>query len=65
MNIKEKIINVLTGEETITERDMNAEELAQYEADQIANAAQQETEAQKASEEAARLSAKLAIYAKL
>ena len=58
-----KIHNIETGE--IVEREMTAEELAQYEADQAAQVTQQEAEAQKAAEEAARLSAKLAIYAKL
>lgn len=50
------IHNVETGE--ILEREATAEEFAQWEADKAA-------EAQKAAEEAARLSAKLAIYAKL
>ena len=58
-----KIHNIETGE--IVEREMTAEELAQYEADQAAQVTQQEAEAQKAAEEAARLSTKLAIYAKL
>jgi hypothetical protein len=42
----------------IIDREMNAEELAQWEIDRAA-------QAQRAAEEAARLSAKLAIYAKL
>jgi hypothetical protein len=58
-----KIHNVETGE--VVEREMNAEELTQWEAEQAAEVARQETETQKAAEEAARLSAKLAIYAKL
>jgi hypothetical protein len=58
-----RIHNVETNE--IIDREMNADELAQYEADQAAQIARQEAEAQKAAEEAARLSAKLAIYAKL
>jgi hypothetical protein len=49
----------------IIDREMTAEELAQWEADKIEQAARQETKALKAAEEAARLSAKLAIYAKL
>jgi hypothetical protein len=57
------IHNIETGE--IITREMNAEELTQWEADRVAEATRQEAEAQKAAEEAARLSAKLAIYAKL
>jgi hypothetical protein len=51
-----QIHNVQTGE--IIEREMNAEELAQWEVDKAA-------QAQRTAEEASRLSAKLAIYAKL
>jgi hypothetical protein len=58
-----KVHNVETGE--IIEREMTAEELTQYEADQAAEAARLAAEATKAAEEAERLSAKLAIYAKL
>lgn len=57
------IHNIETGE--IITREMNAEELTQWEADRVAEATRQEAEAQKAAEEATRLSAKLAIYAKL
>ena len=39
MKIIEKEFNAITGKETITERDMTAEEVAQYEADQAAQAA--------------------------
>jgi hypothetical protein len=49
----------------VIDREMTAEELAYWEADKAAQAARQEAEAQKAAEEAERLSAKLAIYAKL
>lgn len=52
-----KIVNLETGEEI--ERDMNAEELAQYEADQATEAARQEAEATKAAQKAAAI-AKLA-----
>jgi hypothetical protein len=54
------IHNVETGE--IETREMNAEELAQYEADQAAEATRQEAEATKAAEKAALL-AKLGITA--
>ena len=49
----------------IIDREMTAEELVQWEADKIEQAARQEAKALKAAEEASRLSAKLAIYAKL
>ena len=59
--------NVQTGE--VKEVEMTAEEVAAFEAraKEVAdvNAAIAEAEEQKAAEEAARLSAKLAIYAKL
>jgi hypothetical protein len=58
-----KFVNVETGKEI--EREMNAEELTQWEANKEAELARQEVEVQKAAEEASRLSAKLAIYAKL
>jgi hypothetical protein len=48
-----KIHNVETGE--VIEREMNAEELAQREADQAAALARQEAEAAKAAEKAALL----------
>ena len=57
------IHNVETGKIVI--REMNAEELAQYEADQALEVERLAAVEQKAAEEAARLSAKLAIYAKL
>ena len=49
-----KITNITTGEEI--EREMNAEELAQYEKDKIAVNAQRQAEAAKAIEKAALLS---------
>ena len=49
----------------IIDREMTTEELAKWEADKIEQAARQEAKALKAAEDAARLSAKLAIYAKL
>jgi len=49
-----KFINAETGEEI--EREMNAEELAQWEADQASAAARQAAEAAKAAERAALLS---------
>lgn len=52
-----KYVNVETGE--VTEREMNAQELAQYETDKAAAQAQLEAEAQKAAEKAA-ATAKLA-----
>jgi FMN-dependent NADH-azoreductase len=55
MKIIEKEFNAITGEETITERDMTAEEVAQYEAYQAAAAAQAAAEAAKAAEKAALL----------
>lgn len=58
-----KIVNVETGEEI--EREINEEELAVKEEHRLLIEQEKEAEAQKAAEEAARLSAKLAIYAKL
>ena len=55
-----KITNITTGEEI--EREMNAAELAQYEADQIAVIALRQAEATKAAEKAALLT-KLGITA--
>jgi len=55
MKIIEKEVNAITGEETITERDMTAEEVAQYEADQAAAAERAAEEAAKAAEKAALL----------
>ena len=55
-----KITNITTGEEI--EREMNAEELTQFEADQASRVAQQEAEAAKAAQKAALL-AKLGITA--
>lgn len=55
---KIQVINLETN--VITEREMNAEELAQYEADQVAENARQTAEAIKAAEKAALL-AKLGI----
>lgn len=49
-----KITNITTGEEI--EREMNAEELAQYEKDKIAVNAQRQAEATKVTERAALLS---------
>jgi hypothetical protein len=49
-----KITNITTGEEI--EREMNAEELAQYEKDKIAVNAQRQAEAAKAADKAALLS---------
>lgn len=37
MKIIEKVFNIQTGETTLTERDMTAEELARYEAEVNAN----------------------------
>jgi hypothetical protein len=56
-------INIQTGVETIVP--MTEEEIAEHEARVTEFQAALAVEAQKASEEAARLSAKLAIYAKL
>jgi hypothetical protein len=56
-------INIQTGAETIVP--MTEEEIAEHEARVAEFQASQAAEAQKAAEEAARLSAKLAIYAKL
>lgn len=58
MKIIEKEFNAVTGEETITERELNAEELAQHEA----YLAEQET---KKAEQAAKDAAKQAILDKL
>jgi FMN-dependent NADH-azoreductase len=55
MKITEKEFNAITGEETITERDMTAEEVAQYEADQAAAVTQAAAEAAKAAEKEALL----------
>jgi len=55
MKIIEKDFNVITGEETITERDMSTEELAQYEANQAAQAELAAAEAAKAAEKEALL----------
>ena len=52
-----KYVNVETGE--VTEREMNAQELAQYETDKAAAQAQREAEATKAATKAA-ATAKLA-----
>jgi FMN-dependent NADH-azoreductase len=53
MKIIEKEFNAITGEETITERDMTAEEVAQYEAYQAAQATQAaEAEAKAAEKDA-------------
>jgi hypothetical protein len=48
-----KLVNAETGEEI--EREMNADELAQYEANQAAEAARQVAEAQKAADKKALL----------
>jgi hypothetical protein len=48
-----KIVNIETGEEIV--RDMNAEELAQLEADKAANAAYEAAKAQQAADKAALL----------
>ena len=55
--------NLITNE--VIDREMTVEELTQLEVEQAADAARQEAEAQKAAEEAAKISSKLAIYAKL
>ena len=52
MKITEKDFNIITGEETITERDMTTEEFAQYEADQAAGAEKSAAEAAKAEQRA-------------
>ena len=62
MKITEKEFNAITGETTVTERDMTVEELAQYEADQAAQAELAVTEAAKAAEKEALL-ARLGITA--
>jgi hypothetical protein len=55
MKITEKEFNAITGEETITERDMTAEEVTQYEAVQAEQAELAAAEAAKATEKAALL----------
>jgi hypothetical protein len=55
MKITEKIYDITTGEESFIERDMTAEEVAQYEANQAEAAAQAAAEAAKAAEKAALL----------
>ena len=60
MKITEKTFNAETGHETITEREMTAQELTQYEADQAQAQARREAEAIKAADKAALL-AKLGI----
>jgi phosphopantetheinyl transferase (holo-ACP synthase) len=55
MKIIEKDFNIITGEETITERDMTSKELAQYEENQAAYAAQAAELAAKAAEKEALL----------
>jgi predicted Ser/Thr protein kinase len=55
MKIIEKDFNVITGEETITERNMTAEEFAQYETAQTLEAERIAAEAAKAAEKAALL----------
>ena len=56
MKITEKEYNATTGEETITEREMTAQELSERETVRSEIAARQETEAQKAVNKAALLS---------
>jgi FMN-dependent NADH-azoreductase len=55
MKITEKEFNATTGETTITEREMTAQELAEFNAEIAAEAARQEAEASKAAEKAALL----------
>ena len=55
MLIIEKEVNAITGEETITEREMTDAEFAVYEADQAETVAKAEAEATKAAEKAALL----------
>jgi hypothetical protein len=62
MKITEKIYDLSTGEETIIERDMTVEELAQYETAQLAETERVAAEAAKAAEKAALL-ARLGITA--
>lgn len=50
MKIVEKTFDASTGQETITEREMNAQELAQYEADKAAEEARQAEAAAKTAE---------------
>jgi hypothetical protein len=63
MTYFERIHNVETNE--IVERPFTEEEIAQVEARKAESQAKAQTEEQQAAEEASRLSAKLAIYAKL
>jgi hypothetical protein len=55
MKIIETIFDVATGQETVNERDMTAEEVAQYEADQAVETERIAVEAAKAAEKAALL----------
>jgi FMN-dependent NADH-azoreductase len=55
MKTTEKEFNATTGETTITEREMTAEELAEFNAEITAEAARQEAEAQKAADKTALL----------
>jgi hypothetical protein len=55
MKITEKEFNATTGETTITEREMTAQELAEFNAEIAAEAARQAAEAQKAAEKSALL----------
>ena len=63
MTYFERIHNVETNE--IVERPFTEEEIAQVEARKAESQAKAQAEEQQAAEEASRLSAKLAIYAKL
>ena len=62
MKITEKDFNVQTGEETITEREMNAAEFKQYETDQAAEVLRK-AEAETAATQKAALLARLGITA--
>ena len=62
MKITEKEFNAVTGKETITDREMNDAEFAQYEADKAAQAELAAAEAAKAAEKEALL-ARLGITA--
>ena len=55
MKITEKEFNAITGETTITQREMTAQESAEFNAEIAAEAARQEAEASKAAEKAALL----------
>jgi len=55
MKITEKEFNALTGEETITERDMTADEIAEREAAEARAAAKAQAEAEAAEAKAALL----------